>query len=222
MRILIINPNSDETMSEAILHSAEAFSNGAYEVDCKTVRTAPRFIGSYEDQVEAGPGLLRLIRENEHAYDGFIVACHLDPCLSAAKEITQKPVVGIGEASMKLATFLGRRFSVIGASTKTVPLKEELIRKYYLDGQVASVRAPKQAASDLAQALTEEAALAVSQDHAEVIVLGCAGFTGLDKRIAAETGVPVLDGVICGLIVLSGILWYAMLQQTPDAAQPLM
>jgi allantoin racemase len=46
-----------------------------------------------------------LLRENEDDFDAFVIACHDDPNLDAMKEITAKPVVGIGEAS-RIGTLL--------------------------------------------------------------------------------------------------------------------
>jgi len=48
---------------------------------------------------------------------------------------------------------------------------------------------------------------ALAEDGAEVIVLGCAGMTGLDKRLQQQLGAPVLDGVVCALILASGLLF---------------
>ena len=42
--------------------------------------------------------MINLVREYEAEYGGFIVACHADVNLDLLKEITGKPVVGIGEA----------------------------------------------------------------------------------------------------------------------------
>ncbi len=41
---------------------------------------------------------------------------------------------------------------------------------------------------------------------AEVIALGCAGLADMAKRLEARLKVPVLDGVVCGLIILSGMV----------------
>ena len=41
-----------------------------------------------------------------------------------------------------------------------------------------------------------------------MVMLGCAGFAGIDKRMEKELGVPVLDGVVCALIVASGLVKY--------------
>ena len=40
-----------------------------------------------------------------------------------------------------------------------------------------------------------EVIAAIEQDHAEAILLGCAGMTDLADALTKETGVPVIDGV---------------------------
>ena len=130
MRILIINPNSDLEMTAAIQRSAESFANGEFDVVCRPTPGAPKFIETYEDQLTAAPGMVQLVRENEDEFDAFVIACHCDPNMDAMKEITGRPVVGIGEASMKIASMLGHRFSVISTSKRSIPNKEALARKY--------------------------------------------------------------------------------------------
>jgi len=212
MKILIINPNSDPGMTEAIRNAAKNYADGEIEVKCRLTEDAPRFIETYEDKIKAAPGMMRLIRENEQEYDAFIIACHCDPNLDLVKEITTKPVVGIGEASMRMAAMLGHSFSVVSSELHSIPNKEALIRKYHLQDVCVSVRAPRDemsAASDEEKFL-DTARLAVEEDMAEVIVLGCAGMAGLDKQIQEELGVPVLDGVVCSLIVAAGLARYGV------------
>ena len=212
MRILIINPNSDLEMTAAIQKSADNFVNGEFDVVCKPTPGAPEFIETYEDQIKAAPGMIQLVRENEKEFDAFIVACHCDPNLDVIKEITRKPVVGIGEASMKIASMLGHRFSVVSTAKHSIPNKEALIRKYHLQDSLASVRAPE---DETATASDEEKYLqaarsALEEDMAEVIVLGCAGMAGLDKRLEEELGAPVLDGVACALMIAAGLVQYGV------------
>jgi allantoin racemase len=45
---------------------------------------------------------------------------------------------------------------------------------------------------------------------AEVIVLGCAGMSGLDRRLSEKIGAPVLDGVVCALIIATGLVKYGI------------
>jgi allantoin racemase len=115
-KILVINPNSDPEMTRAIQETAESFSKGNFETICLPTPGAPKFIETYEDQEKAAPGMIKLVKENQAQYDAFLVACHCDPNLEAIQRITKKPVVGIGEASMKIASILGQSFSVIQTS----------------------------------------------------------------------------------------------------------
>ncbi len=210
MKILIINPNSDLEMTEAIQKTAEAFVKSKVKVVCKHTEGAPKFIETYEDQIKAAPGMIKLVKENENEFDGYIIACHCDPNLDAIKEVTSKPVVGIGEASMKIASMIGHKFSVISMTEQSIPNKEALIRKYHLQDVLASVRAPTEEHKKLSEEemYLETAKLAIKKDWAEVIVLGCAGMTGMDKRLEKELVVPVLDGVICALMILIGLVKY--------------
>jgi allantoin racemase len=210
MKLLIINPNRDDNMTAAILKSAKNFVDGDFEVACMSAPASPKFIETYEDQVKAAPGMIKVLKENEEEYDAFIIACHCDPNLDMMKEITKKPVVGIGEASMKMASMLGHRFSVVSTDRHSIPNKEALVRKYHLQDLVASVRAPTAEMRECSdeETYTKLAKLAVDEDMAEVIVLGCAGMAGLDKRMGEKLGVPVLDGVVCGLIIAAGLVKY--------------
>jgi len=48
--------------------------------------------------------------------------------------------------------------------------------------------------------------VAAVQDRAEAIVLGCAGMTDLTERLAAEHGLPVLDGVSCAVAMAEAMV----------------
>ncbi|HWR18590.1 MAG TPA: aspartate/glutamate racemase family protein [Clostridia bacterium] len=208
MKILIINPNSSEDMTKSIQETALQYANGDFEVKTFSTPGAPEYIDYYSDAAQAAPGMMRLVKENEAEYDAFIVACHCDPNLDLLKQITDKPVVGIGESSMKLASMLGHSFSVVSAGDHSIPNKYAVIRKYHLEGCTASVRGPKEPCECFTASAPylSAARTAIEEDLAEVIVLGCAGFSGLAPKMQKELGVPVLDGVVCALIVASGLV----------------
>lgn len=208
-RILIINPNSSLEMTAAIDRNAQAFAAGDLEVTTVHTPGAAPFVATYEDQLKAAAGMIELVRNNSAKYDAFIVACHADPNLDLMKEVSTKPVVGIAEASMKLASMLGHCFSVIGPVDKSSANKQALVDKYGLSRELASVRAADlEAGNTLEDKLIAAGRKAITQDGAEVLVLGCAGFAGLDKRMEQELGVPVLDGVISALIIAAGLVKY--------------
>jgi allantoin racemase len=208
MKILVINPNSDPDMTELIRRSAEDFAGGEFEVESKSNPSGPEFIDSYWDELACGPGLIQLVKENEDQVDGFVIACQDDPNLDAIKELASKPVVGIAEASMKIASMLGHRFSIISTSISSIPNHEVQARKYHVDPVLASVRAPGEELKDKSdeEKFMDCARAAIEEDRAEVIVLGCAGLADLAKRMQGQLGVPVLDGVVCGLIIARGLV----------------
>ena len=70
---------------------------------------------------------------------------------------------------------------------------------------------PRAPEDEMATASDEEKYLqaawfALKEDMAEVIVLGCAGMAGLDRHLEEKLGVPVLDGVVCALIIATGLV----------------
>lgn len=208
IKILIINPNSSEAITRGIQECAEVFADGDFQVETVGNPSAPEYLSCYEDRAIAAAGMIEIIKANEDKYDAFLIGAHCDPNLDAMKEITKKPVVGMGESSMKFATMLGHSFSVVSANLASVQNKYNQIHTYHLDGYNASVRAPKEGLKSFAQVdvVKEQATKAIEEDLAEVIVLGSGGMCGVAESMTADLGVPVLDGIICGLIVAVGMV----------------
>ena len=199
-------------MTGMIQETANHYARNDIEVVCMSTPGAPGFIETYEDGVKAAPGMIQLVRENRAAYDGFIIACHADVNLDVLKEITERPVVGIGEASIKIASMLGHRFSVISDNDHSIPNKEALAHKYHLQNVLASVRAPAIEWVDWKDQdkYRKVGEIAIKEDKAEVLVLGCAGMTGLDRPLQEALNVPVLDGIVCAMIIAEGLIRYGV------------
>ncbi|WP_324825479.1 aspartate/glutamate racemase family protein [Sinanaerobacter sp. ZZT-01] len=208
MKICIINPNSSIDMTRVIEENARKYADGEFEIECIANSGAPEFIGSYEDMLEAEVKMIKIVKEKQDEYDAFIIACHSDPGLDVLKEISKKPIVGICEASLKLATMLGHSFSVISTGERPIPNKEALCRKYGVTSYLASVVGPREFKTDWhnIDSFIETGRRAVVEDKAEVLVLGCAGMGHITKQMEEKLGVPVLDGVVCALIVATGLV----------------
>ena len=113
---------------------------------------------------------------------------------------------------MKMASMLGHRFSVLSDNNHSIPNKEALARKYHLQDALASVRAPAKDWMDWEdrEKYIKVGEAAIREDKADVLVLGCAGMTGLDKALQKELGVPVLDGIVSALIIAAGFVNYGV------------
>ena len=103
---------------------------------------APQYIDTCMDAAKALSGMLTLVEQWEEKADAFIIACHCDPNLTVLREVSAHPVLGIGESSMKMATMLGHKFSVVSTGERGIPNKEANIRAYGLEPFTASLRAP--------------------------------------------------------------------------------
>lgn len=205
IRILAINPNSDENTCELIRNTVEKFPLGGTVVDVIRLVTAPPLVASYEDRIAPVGELMQVLRENEDKYDAFILACHADPNLELAQEISSKPVVGIAEASMKLAASMGNGFVVISPTIKTQSRKYAMAHKYHLSDFLKGVVVP---ASNDHEDLLEAAREALKIPCVDAIVLGCANYTGADGYLEQQLGIPVLDGVACALFLAEGLARY--------------
>ncbi len=112
-QILVINPNTSGTMTEMIRRSAEAYKLQDTEIVCMNVSEGPEVIETYLEDFISALSALRIIMLERDNYDAFIIAASPDPGLFGAREITSKPVLGIGQSPLLVAPLLGRKFSIL-------------------------------------------------------------------------------------------------------------
>ena len=213
MRILLVNPNGTESMTAKIAASARLVAGSGVEIVARTNRSGPPSIEGHYDEAMSVPGLLRIVREEEErGIDGVVVACFDDPGIGACRELASGPVLGIAEAAMKAATMLATSFSVVTTLPRSVPVIEELARRYGMDHQCRKVRsahipvlALEEEGSRARELVRAEIFRAIEEDKCEAVVLGCAGMADLTGWLSRETGVPVIDGVSVAVKFVEGL-----------------
>ena len=104
MRILVINPNTTQAMTDDIGRVARAAAAPGTEIDCVSPPAGPRSIEGFADEQLAGYHVVDLVARSAGAYDAYVIACYGDPALAACRELVDAPVVGIAEASFHLAS----------------------------------------------------------------------------------------------------------------------
>ncbi|NNE88719.1 MAG: HyuE hydantoin racemase [Silicimonas sp.] len=198
--IVLINPNSTESMTHAMLRTArEAVPTAEFEG--WTSHDGPPAIQGSEDGRLAEAPLLQLVaKASEQGASAIIIACFDDTALKAARALASCPVIGIGQAAYHLATVAGERFSVVTTLEVSVPILETNIQAYGLAGQLAKVRAsgvPVLALEDDPQAATSEVIAelrkAAQEDQVDSVVLGCGGMVDIDQSQTPE--IRIIDGV---------------------------
>ncbi|CAN1574643.1 COG4126 Hydantoin racemase [Paracoccaceae bacterium] len=205
MRILVVNPNTTATMTEKIGAAARRVASAGTEIVAVNSAHGPASIEGFYDEAMSLAGMLEVIRETPD-YDAVVIACFDDTGLDAARCLTDKPVIGIGEAAYHMASMISNKFSVVTTLARSVPALEHNLHRYGLMARCARVRSSEVAVlelehpgSDACTRISAEIGRAVAEDRAEAIVLGCAGMADLAEALAREHGLPVLDGVTCAV-----------------------
>lgn len=201
MKIMVINPNTSESMTEHIRKEVERIKRADTQLSVLGPDKGPETVESAYDEAYAIPPTLDLVKKaNREGYDAVILACFSDPGLEAAKEISKIPVVGIEEASLHMAAMLGARFSIMTPRKQRIPMRREHVHLRGLGHFLASVRSLDLSVVDTGrypertkQRVFEVAQKAVEEDEAEVIILGCAGMAGYATELEAKLDIKVLD-----------------------------
>ncbi len=206
MRILVINPNSDRGTAEILKKKAESILPPEVSIQVVCLTKTPLLIRTYRDCAIAAAELVSLVEEEQDGYDAFVIACHSDPGLEAAREISRKPVWGIGEASFKTASFFGNRIMCLVPSAQTGQRKNDSVRKYFINENFYG--------NIVAEGDSYEELLAAGKKAKEkgagVLVLGCANYSAYDGRLERDLGIPVLDGLACALGLACGFHRYLL------------
>jgi allantoin racemase len=213
MRLKVINPNTTASMTAKIGACARAVAGPGVTIEATNPRRGPVAIESHVDAAHAVPGLLEEIASGEAAgYDGYVIACFGDPGLKAARELARGPVVGIAEAAMRTAAYLGRGFSIVTTLSRTVGQARDLIVEYGVARHCLGIHACEIPVLDLETDPQARATIlraceeALTRDGSDAIVLGCAGMADLCHDLTAELGVSVVDGVAAATIALEGLV----------------
>lgn len=205
MRILVVNPNTTASMTDKIGAAARRAASTGTDIVAVNPASGPGAIEGFYDEAMSLNGLLEVIRQRPDC-GAVVIACFDDTGLDAARCLTDRPVIGIGEAAYHMASMIANKFSVVTTLARSVPALEHNLHRYGLAARCARVRSSdvavlelEHSGSDARNRISAEIGRAVAEDRAEAIVLGCAGMTDLADRLAEEHGLPVLDGVSCAV-----------------------
>ena len=94
-------------MTKSIGEMAEKYCAQGTEITTISPDWGPRSIEGHFEEYLSAMATVETVANFKEDYDAFVIACYGDPGVSACREITYKPVVGIGEASMHMACFVG-------------------------------------------------------------------------------------------------------------------
>ena len=199
-RILVINPNSTDAVTDAIDLAVEPLRIvGGPEIDCVTLRQGPPGVESQSDADAVIAPLCRVIRDADQETAAFVIACFSDPGLFSARETTAKPVLGIAECGILTALTLGHRFGVISILARSVPRHLRYIAAMGVGQRLAAdlpiglgVTQLSDASSTLGRMI--DVGRRLRDEHgADVLVMGCAGMARYRADLEESVQIPVVE-----------------------------
>lgn len=234
MKLLVVNPNSSETVTGAIVESAKRAAAAGTELIAVTTKGGTRNIDSAFGDYLSGAFMIRTCLEavGVHTPDAVVLAGFGRVGIDALKEALTIPVVSISEASMAIACLLGHRFTTLTMLQQFIPYQQDLVRYYGFEAKCASVRAINVNVEECVthrektlRELTEQIRKIVSEDRAEVVILACAGLCGYDTELSRLAGIPVLDPVTVAVKVAESLVGlgvsHSKLRKFAHPPQPL-
>lgn len=236
LNILIMNPNSSESMTVAM----EDNINKLFEIEILnkvlnlTFGTGPTDsppqIDGRETSIQSMKACLPLLTDSTNPlyyknFDGVLVACFSDhPLVHALNNyIRQKNdtvvVMGLLDTSIHYCNMINcQPFSIITSNKEWVPILDESVEENYLTTNVLNEKLWRGTISTNLQVLDlhskesfDQIVKIIRRENVErlkshIVILGCAGFSGLQNKLTNEfkqEGIIFVDSVLIGLNVLS-------------------
>ena len=206
MKILLINPNTSESVTDRLVAAARAVAAPGTEIIPLTAPRGVPYIASRAEAALASVTVLEMLAEHWQSADAAIIAAFGDPGLGGARELFPIPIVGLAEAAMLTACMLGRRFAIVSFTEALGAWYRECVEGHGLLGRLAAIRlltggfaSIGSVQEEKADALVELAKRAVVEDEADVIVLAGAPLSGLAELVRDRIPVPVVDGAAAAL-----------------------
>src|ERR1700712_4352174 len=151
MRILLINPNASESVTDLVAGHVRRIAEGDAEFVPVTARFGARYIASRAALAVAGHASLDCLAEHADGCDAVYLACFGDPGLAALQEVAPVPVVGMVEASCRAAVEGARRFSIVTGGALWRPILNEIVATLSHSAYFAGVRPIAQTGGEIAR-----------------------------------------------------------------------
>jgi Asp/Glu/hydantoin racemase len=200
-KILVINPNSNESVTRGIDQAVDSFRvEYGVDISCCTLADGPFGIETDEDITAVVPLIVNEIGKRDDC-DAFVIACYSDPGLDESRAASSKPVFGIQESAVSLSATFERRFGVLALRRESIQRHITYIRQLgyqtFHAGERSLDVSVDEAVQDpgILQNIIDTGRQLIDDDGAETLILGCAGLALHRQAAQLELGVPVIDPV---------------------------
>lgn len=195
--IVVINPNSNQAVTDGLADALAPFAKAGPGIECVTLTDGPFGIESQVHSDQVVMPLVRLVESRPDA-SAFVIACYSDPGIDACRSVARAPVFGIQESGILTAMARGDRIGVIAIADASIARHRKYMRRMGVLDRLAAERPLDMSVDETARGADTFARLVevggqVRADGADAIVLGCAGMARHRAPLQAELGIPIIE-----------------------------
>ena len=206
MRILVVNANTSQIVTEKVAAQARASAAPGTEIVAVTGSFGGRVIGTRAEHAIGEHSTIALVSAHAPGCDAVVIGVSYDTGLRGARELLPVPVVGMTEAGLLTACMLGGRIGIISFGRRVLPLYHELVAGYGLTSRIAGWRVLESTVAyqrgghdELDRELIAAANDLVQREGAETVVLTGAVMAGVPARLQKDVPVPLIDCMACAV-----------------------
>ena len=177
MKIIVVNVNTSESMTEVIADGARRYASPGTETVALRPFFGPEAVDCNFESYLSAVGVMDRVLAYDEPFDAVVLAGFGEHGRDGLQELLRQPVVEICEASALVAMLVARSYSVVTTLRRSVPAIEDRLKLAGLLDRCASIRASGMSTLEVdadpagaVRGIVEEARLAVEGDHAEAIV----------------------------------------------------
>ncbi len=197
--ILVINPNSSKSVTqsmEACLIPVRAATR--HRIDCIELAKSPPGIETDAHVSAVIPNVIEAVTAS--TADAIVLACFSDPGIAEVRKRIDRPVFGIAESAYLAALGLGARFGIISLGQSSIDRHLRYLKTLTLDRRLAGDRSidmtvVEMMAGNVVETVSNIGRRLRDEDHADVVILGCAGLGAYRGELQNSLGIPVVDPV---------------------------
>ena len=207
LKIRIVVPSrKDQSTLERLQQTYARAGNTRSEFTCAFLTSGPGLRAAYHEIATFLPDLVFEIKQAERqGVHAVVIAHYLDPGLDAGRELVSIPVLGCGHTTLRLASALARRISIISSVHSHLGPIEDMVVAESLFGRVVSIKPVEITRRDGLEVsrqsldrLLDLARESVEVDGARLIILALDGYDDLSGQVKQHLAlrghrVPVLD-----------------------------
>ncbi|MEM2021162.1 MAG: aspartate/glutamate racemase family protein [Zestosphaera sp.] len=209
VRVLVVVPVGTDVRNRSRKAVCERYASPGTGIEVVSLPRGPLSLETRKDHDEAVPLIIETVVREGEGYDVIVVSCFLDPAVPELRRMFRdRVVIGSGEASLRLAGFLGAPVTVVtvGAQAETLEMMREFVERLGLKDVVEVKGIPYgvlDADRDKATALRlliEESRKA-KESGSKAVVIGCTALAGLAEDIQRAVDIPVIDPLKASIIL---------------------